>query len=175
MSHDVHVCDFSEVHVGPANALTNHFITHTTIHFGAHEATDDAFRAVWQKGSARFPWLAAEVDGDFAGYCKAGTWRERDAYARTVECGIYVSETHRNRGVAKNLYSELFARLRAAGMRTVVAGVTLPNVASVRLHEAMGFRPVGVFHAVGYKFGAWHDVGFWELDLEQPSEAPSAR
>ncbi len=159
------VRDFEARDVAPANALTNHFIERTAIHFGAAQAADGEFRAVWEKGRARFPWLAAEAGGRFAGYCKAGTWRERDAYARTVETGIYVAEEARGRGVGRALYAALFERLRAQGFRVVVAGITLPNEASVRLHEAVGFRAVGVFHAVGYKFGAWHDVGFWELDL----------
>lgn len=162
------VRDFAAPDVAAANALTNHFIEHTSIHFGSAPARDEDFRALWEKGRERFPWLAAEVNGRFAGYCKAGMWRERDAYARTVEAGIYVTEDARGKGVGKALYEALFTRLRAAGFRAVVAGVTLPNEASVRLHESCGFRKVGVFHAVGYKFGAWHDVGFWELDLNAP-------
>jgi len=159
------VRDFEARDVAPANALTNHFIAHTSTHFGSVAATDEAFAAAWEKGRARYPWLAAEVDGRFAGYAKAGVWRERDAYARTAETGLYVADGLRGRGVGRALYAVLLQRLRAMGFHTVVAGVTLPNEASVRLHEAVGFRPVGVFHAVGHKFGAWHDVGFWELDL----------
>lgn len=165
MSPAATVRDFTGADVAPANALTNHYIERTAIHFGSAPAADADFRAAWEKGRARFPWLAAEVDGAFAGYCKAGTWRERDAYARTVEAGIYVTPEAQGRGVGRALYGALFERLRASGFRVVVAGITLPNDPSVRLHEAVGFRAVGVFHAVGHKFGAWHDVGFWELDL----------
>ncbi len=159
------VRDFEARDVPPANALTNHFIVHTTTHFGAAPAADEDFEALWEKGRGRFPWLAAEVDGRFAGYAKAGVWRERDAYARTAEVGLYVADGLRGRGVGKGLYAELLGRLRAGGFHTVVAGVTLPNEASVRLHEAMGFTPVGVFREVGWKFGAWRDVGFWQLHL----------
>ncbi|MFO0606182.1 MAG: N-acetyltransferase family protein [Polyangiales bacterium] len=159
------VRDFEARDVAPANALTNHFIVHTTTHFGAAPAADGDFAALWEKGHARFPWLAAEADGRFAGYAKAGVWREREAYAKTAEAGIYVADGLRGRGVGRALYGELLARLRAAGFHAVVAGVTLPNEASVRLHEAMGFRAVGVFRDVGRKFGAWHDVGFWQLTL----------
>ena len=63
------------------------------------------------------------------------------------------------------MYSELFARLRKAGVRIVVAGITLPNDASIRLHESIGLQKVGVFHAVGHKFDVWHDVGFWQIDF----------
>lgn len=162
------VREFSEGDVASANALTNYYIVHTAIHFGSSPAADEEFAATWRAGASRFPWLAADDEGRFVGYCKAGTWRERDAYRRTVETGIYVDPSAQRRGVGRALYCELFRRLRKAGFHTVVAGITLPNEPSVRLHEALGFRRVGVFQAVGYKFGAWHDVGFWQLDLESP-------
>jgi phosphinothricin acetyltransferase len=69
------------------------------------------------------------------------------------------------RGVGRALYEALFERLRAGGFHVVVAGITLPNEASVRLHEAVGFRAVGVFPEVGHKFGRWHSVGFWQRTL----------
>lgn len=156
---------FEDRDVAPANALTNHFIRETAIHFGLKEATDAEFRAVWQSGSARFPWLAAEVDGRFAGYAKAGVWREREAYAGTVETGVYVDPSFHRRGVGRALYTELFVRLRAAGFHTVIAGIALPNDASVRMHEACGFTHVGTCREVGRKFGKWWDVGFWQAHL----------
>jgi phosphinothricin acetyltransferase len=156
---------FEAQDVAPANALTNHFIAHTPIHFGLEVSTDEAFEALWRAGRERFPWLAAEVDGVFAGYCKAGLWRERAAYAHTVETGIYVAQSQRGRGVGVALYGALFEALSARGIHTVVAGITLPNEASVRLHERVGFSPVGVFREVGRKFDRWHDVGFWQRDL----------
>jgi phosphinothricin acetyltransferase len=162
---DLRVRDFSAADVPAANTLTNHFIAHTAIHFGAAPASDAEFAAVWEEGRARFPWLVAEYDGRFAGYCKAGVWRARDAYARTVETGIYVGLDQQRRGVGRALYESLFDRLRAMGVHTVVAGIALPNEASVRLHEAVGFRAVGVFSEVGRKFDRWHDVGFWQRPL----------
>ncbi len=159
------VRDFEERDVAPSCTLTNHFIEHTAVHFETAPATVEAFAAVWSGRDARHPWLAAEVDGRFAGYCKAGRWRERDAYRNTVETGVYIADEARRRGVASALYEALFERLRRGGFRVVVAGITLPNDASVRLHERLGFVRVGVFHSVGFKFDAWHDVGFWELDL----------
>lgn len=159
------VRDFAAGDVAPANELTNHYIRETPIHFGATPASDDEFAAHWERGRARFPWLAATLDGRFAGYCKAGVWRERDAYARTVETGIYVARDAQGRGVGRALYEALFARLRGAGFHAAVAGITLPNDPSVRLHEAVGFTRVGVFREVGRKFDAWHDVGFWQAML----------
>jgi phosphinothricin acetyltransferase len=163
------VRDFQDRDVAPACALTNYYIEHTAVHFGMHPYTHDEFRALWIEGKAKYPWLAAEIDGRFAGYAKASRWREREAYQFTAETGLYVVQEFHGRGVGKALYRELLARLPVAGYHTAVAGVTLPNEASVRLHESMGFTKVGVFREVGRKRDAWHDTGWWQLHL-----APSA-
>jgi len=160
--------DFNEADVAPANALTNYYIINTVVHFATVPATDAQFEQVWREGRGKFPWLAAESDGRFAGYAKGATWRARDAYARTVETGIYITREVQGRGVGKLLYEALLARLRDAGFRIAIGGLTLPNPASARLHETLGFRHAGTFHAVGFKFDQWHDVGFWELDLSLP-------
>ena len=159
------VRDFEAGDVAPACSLTNHFIKHTAVHFGYEPAHAPEFEAMWREGAAKFPWLAAEVGGTFAGYAKAGTWRARDAYGKTAEVTVYVDPTFHGRGVGKALYTELLARLRAAGFHTAIGGVTMPNEVSVKLHEAMGFRHVGTFREVGRKFEQWHDVGFWQLML----------
>lgn len=157
--------EFNENDVAPANALTNDYIINTVVHFAAVPATDAEFGAVWREGRVKFPWLAIDVEGRFGGYAKGSTWRTRDAYARTVETGIYISRHAQGCGVGKALYQALLDRLRAAGFRVAIGGVTLPNAASVRLHETLGFTHAGTFHSVGFKFHQWHDVGFWELDL----------
>ena len=114
---------------------------------------------------ARFPWLAFEDDGVAMGYAYAGTHRARPAYQWSAEVSAYVHEDARRRGVARALYTSLFAMLRQLGYCNAYAGITLPNAASVGLHESLGFRAVGVFHDVGYKLGRWHDVGWWERPL----------
>jgi len=121
---------------------------------------------------ARFPWLAFEEDGVAMGYAYAGTHRARPAYQWSTEVSAYVHETVRRRGVARALYSSLFAMLRALGYCNAYAGITLPNAASVGLHESLDFRPVGVFHDVGYKLGRWHDVGWWERPLGERASHP---
>lgn len=151
--------------IGPACTLTNHFINRTAVHFGTSPQTESEFAAMWQSGRDKFPWLAAECDGRFAGYAKAGTWRARDAYARTAEVTVYVDPPFHRRGVGRALYAELLDRLRAAGFHAAVGGVTLPNEGSVRLHESMGFTYVGTFKEVGRKFDQWHDTGWWQLIL----------
>ncbi len=114
---------------------------------------------------ARFPWLAFEENGVALGYAYAGTHRARPAYQWSAEVSAYVHENARRRGVARALYTSLFAIIRHLGYCNAYAGITLPNAASVGLHESLGFRPVGVFHDVGYKLGRWHDVGWWERPL----------
>jgi L-amino acid N-acyltransferase YncA len=112
-----------------------------------------------------YPWLVCERRGRVLGYAYAGAHGSRAAYRWSVDVSVYVhGEAHR-KGVGRALYTSLFAALRAQGFYNAYAGVTLPNPGSVGLHEAMGFRPVGVYTEVGYKMGAWHDVGWWHLAL----------
>ena len=117
------------------------------------------------------PWIVCE-QGGIIGYAYAGVFRSRPAYQWTVEVSVYVHADHRGKGVARALYISLFECLRVQGYRTALAGIALPNSASVALHEGLGFRSVGVFHHVGYKLGAWHDVGWWELLLQRLPDPP---
>ena len=119
------------------------------------------------------PWLVADSDDRVVGYAYAHRFHPRAAYDWTVETSIYVDPGRWKRGTGRQLYTALLAILRAQGYRRAVALVALPNPASVRLHEATGFVPVGVYHRVGWKFGAWHDVGVWELDLAAAGSEPT--
>jgi phosphinothricin acetyltransferase len=118
------------------------------------------------------PWLVCEIDGGICGYAYASRHRARAAYAWSVDVSVYVTPGHQRRGVARGLYTSLFAILAAQGFFQAYAGVTLPNPASVALHERMGFEPVGVYRRVGFKCGAWHDVGWWQLALRPPEPSP---
>ncbi len=115
--------------------------------------------------ATKFPWLAYSSDGDVLGYAYATTWRARVAYQWAVETTVYVRDDLHRRGVGRALYGSLIACLRLQGYRLAIGGITLPNAASVGLHETCGFRLVGVHGACGHKQGRWHDVGFWELEL----------
>ena len=119
------------------------------------------------------PWLVHEEGGEVLGYCYATTFRERAAYQWGVEVSIYMRQDVRGRGLGRALYARLFDVLRAQQYCQVVAGATLPNASSERLHESMGFQTLGRYPAAGYKFGQWHDVGFWYLPLRpRPAVAP---
>lgn len=113
----------------------------------------------------RDPWLVAEVDGQVAGYAYASDFRSRPAYAATRETTVYVADWARGCGVGASLVDSLLAELEARGVGQVIAGIALPNPASVALHERLGYRYVGTFDAVGYKFDRWHDLGFWQRAL----------
>ncbi|MEA2435338.1 MAG: hypothetical protein QOG54_2795 [Actinomycetota bacterium] len=118
-----------------------------------------------EKTLAAHPWLVG-VDGeDILGYAYAGQFRNRAAYAPSAEVSTYVSASARGRGIGRALLTALLEELIARGFANAFAGVTLPNEASVRLFESAGFRHVGIFRNVGYKFDDWHDVGWWQLDL----------
>ena len=119
------------------------------------------------------PWLVLERSGEIAGYAYAVRHRDRAAYQWAVDVSVYVGEAHRGAGVGRALYARLFELLRAQGFYVAHAGISLPNPASVRLHEAFGFQPVGVYPAVGFKNGAWHDVGWWRLPLREPDPDPA--
>ena len=124
------------------------------------------------EGSAVLPWLVVEVDGRVAGYAYAAKHRARPAYRWSVETSIYVAPAQHRTGIARALYGALFGQLAALGYVNLYAGITLPNPASVGFHEALGFEPIGVYRGIGYKHGAWHDVGWWQRALGPRPDVP---
>ena len=110
-------------------------------------------------------WLVLEQDGRVAGYAYGGPYRSRPAYRWTCETSVYVHRDRRRAGAGRALYDALLLRLAERGYRTAVAGMTLPNDASVALHRALGFEAVGTYRRVGRKLGAWHDVGWMQRSL----------
>jgi L-amino acid N-acyltransferase YncA len=121
----------------------------------------------------RLPWLVAERDGAVAGYAYAAPHNARAAYRWSVSCSVYLTAAERGAGTGRALYERLLAELVALGYVTAFAGIALPNDASVGLHTALGFTPVGVYRAAGFKAGRWHDVGWWQLPLREPPADPA--
>ena len=111
---------------------------------------------------AKCPWLVCESAGELIGYAYASLHRDRAAYRWSVDVTAYVSEQAHRRGVGTALYTSLFEILALQGYRNAYAGITLPNAASEGMHRRAGFTQVGVYHHVGYKFGTWHDVAWFE-------------
>jgi L-amino acid N-acyltransferase YncA len=120
------------------------------------------------------PWLVAECGGEVVGYAYACQFNERPAYRWSASVSVYIADRERGRGRGRALYEELLARLRRQGFRMACAGITLPNPASVGLHETLGFRPVGVNREIGWKDGSWLDVGWWQLELAPAPAGPPA-
>ena len=144
----------------------------TSFEFTAPTAEDMASRITTT--TRQWPWLVLEYDGIVAGYAYASRHHDRAAYQWAVDTAIYVGEGARGRGVGRALYGALFELLRSQGYFKACAGITLPNPASVGLHEACGFKLVGVYRGIGYKFGAWHDVAWYELVLQPERDNPPA-
>jgi phosphinothricin acetyltransferase len=122
--------------------------------------------------SERYPWLVAERDGAIAGYAYGTVHRTRRAYRWVVEVTVYVDARRHRTGVGRGLYQALLPLLARQRLQVAVAGITLPNDASVALHESLGFQPVGIYRDFGYKFGAWHDVGWWQARLAPVTAEP---
>jgi L-amino acid N-acyltransferase YncA len=118
------------------------------------------------------PWLVAERDGAVAGYAYASRHHARAAYRWAADVAVYVGAQHQRAGVGRELYAALLPLLVRQRLQIACAGVSLPNAASVGFHESFGFEPVGVYRQVGYKLGAWYDVGWWQLRLAGPTGEP---
>jgi L-amino acid N-acyltransferase YncA len=111
------------------------------------------------------PWLVGEDETHVVGYAYATRHRERACYRWAADVAVYVAPERQRGGIGRALYQALFGLLTQQGFRMACAGITLPNDPSVGLHEALGFKPVGVYRNIGWKHGAWHDVGWWQLEL----------
>lgn len=120
----------------------------------------------------RTPWLVAEEDGRVVGFAYASTHHERAGYRWSVNVSVYVHRGAQGRGVGRRLYGVLLPILARQGFVNVYAGITVPNEASLRLHQAIGMELIGVYRRVGYKAGAWLDVAWYSLRLQEPADPP---
>lgn len=128
------------------------------------------------RSSASHAWLVAERHSTIVGYAYAGPFAVRAAYRLTAEVSVYVDRAASRSGIGSALYAELIERLLQRGAHTAIGIIALPNEASVALHERHGFRHVGTFREVGTKFGRWHDVGWWQLMLnDEPAPGDTTR
>lgn len=118
------------------------------------------------------PWLVCEKNDEILGYVYASKHRERAAYQWSVDVAVYIHENYYRQGVGQALYTSLISILKLQGFYAAHAGATLPNPGSIGLHESLGFRKIGVYPKVGYKLGTWHDVGWWQLPLQERMGEP---
>jgi phosphinothricin acetyltransferase len=143
--------------------IYNHHVTDTVVTF--EETPVPADEMARRIRESVHPWLVVEDGGSVAGYASASTWKARASYRHTVESSVYVDPRFQRRGHGRRLYEALLIELRARGVHCVLAGIALPNPASVALHERLSFVPAGVLREVGRKFDRWVDVGYWVLLL----------
>lgn len=120
----------------------------------------------------KYPWLVCEIDGNIVGYAYASPFHERAAYDWSVDFSIYINPKYHGKRIGKALYFALVEVLKLQGYCNAYALVTLPNVKSEGIHESFGFKSVGVCKKVGYKFGEWRDVKWFELELQKHSKVP---
>ena len=150
------------------------FVERTTVSFEAVPPTVDEFAARIAKNLKGWQYLVAERDGRVAGYAYGSMHRERAAYRFSAEVSAYLDPAYHRQGIGRALYLRLFDDLAAKGYCNAFAGITLPNDASVGLHKAVGFEPIGVFRNIGWKYGRWHDVAWLQRKLRDaplPEEA----
>lgn len=146
-------------------AIYRPYVESTVISFEVEPPTAEQMRERMVRVLQTHQWLVAVDDDEVRGYAYASPHRERAAYGWSVDTAIYLHQRAHRRGIGRALYVALFARLEEQGFVNAFAGITLPNAASVGLHEALGFEPVGVYRHVGFKMGQWHDVGWWHRQL----------
>lgn len=145
--------------------IYNHHVRETVVTFEEQPVADAEMARRIVETTASYPWLVTEVDETLAGYAFASSWKRRSAYRYTVESTIYLAPEFHGRGLGARLYRALIADMRVRGFHCAIGGVALPNPASIALHEKLGYKYIGLFREVGWKFGKWVDVGYWELLL----------
>ena len=157
--------------LGEVVGIYNHYVAHTAVTFETSPVRPDE-RSAWLddhlRGGPHRLVVAEGPSGRLMGWATTSPFRPRPAYATTVEASVYCTPTSVGRGVGSSLYRALFTSIEAEDVERIVAGVTLPNPASLALHRKFGFRPVGIFTRVGRKLGRYWDVAWFERPLRLP-------
>ena len=146
--------------------IYNHYVSHTTASFEVDEVSENDMAHRVSVVVRHFPWLVIDLEGQVSGFAYANFWKARSSYSHTFESTIYLDQTCCGKGMGMALYKELLAKLKnEKDVHRVVACISLPNDASVKFHESMGYKKVAHFDQVGRKFDRWVDVGYWQLDV----------
>jgi phosphinothricin acetyltransferase len=155
----------TEADLPAIRAIYNHYVHTSTATFQLDPDTE-ADRQAWFRGHGeRHPVTVAELAGEVVGWASLSEWKERAAYARTVEASVYVRVGHERHGIGRRLLADLLDRARELGHRVVIGGACTEHPASIALQQALGFVPVGTFRSTGYKFGRWLDVTYLQVVL----------
>ena len=159
------VRDATAADADACRAIYAPYVRDTVISFESEVPTEAEMAARIAAAAATHAWLVLEDDGEVVGYAYGGSFASRAAYQWACEVSVYMELGRRRTGGGRALYEALLARLAERGFHMAVAGMTLPNDASVALHRAMGFEPVGTWRRIGFKHGAWHDVAWTQRQL----------
>lgn len=143
--------------------IYNYYVVHSIVTLDLLPFSVQDFEEKISAISSQFPFIVYEENNEVLGYAYANTFRTKPAYNKTVELTIYLKQNILGKQIGKKMYSELIQQLKTENYHVLIGGLTLPNDASVKLHEGFGFEKVAHFKEVGYKFEKWHDVGFWQL------------
>jgi L-amino acid N-acyltransferase YncA len=171
-AHRPVVRDATEADAVACAAIYAPYVTDTAITFEYEPPTAEAMAARIAAAQRAHAWLVLEDDDRVVGYAYAGPHKERAAYRWSCEVTVYLEPGRRRSGGGRALYEALLARLAGRGFRTAVAGMTLPNDASIGLHRALGFEPVGTYRRIGWKHGSWHDVAWAQRSLAPEGASP---
>jgi phosphinothricin acetyltransferase len=145
--------------------ISNWATCHTAANFKTEPDSLERWEDLWRGKAETFPWLVAETDDTVIGFAMTSPFHGRCGCTFAVEVSVYVHPDHLGKRVGSALYGHLIPTLETQGFRTVIAVIAIPNPASERLHEAYGFRRVGLIARAGWKFGRWHDLAYWQLML----------
>jgi L-amino acid N-acyltransferase YncA len=145
--------------------IYNHYVRETVITFEDVPVVESDMAQRISEVTERLPWLVWEQSGSIVGYAYATPWKARSGYRFSVESTVYLAQAFAGRGIGTQLYQALIDDLRSREVHCAVGGIALPNPASIALHEKLGFSKIGEFKEIGWKFGKWVDVGYWELVL----------
>lgn len=146
--------------------IYNPFITDTVVTFETAPLSAEEMGTRIESIASTHPYIVCEIDGELAGYAYVHTWRERSAFFKTAETSIYISPMFRHKGIGKALMSELIKECRGRELKTLIAMIDGENETSFRFHESLGFKRVGHYHNVGYKFGRYLDLVSYQLELK---------
>ena len=147
-------------------AIYNHYVVNSTVTFEVEAITGtEIAKRIQANLDADLPWLIAEAEGNVIGYCYATPWKARKAYQHSVEISVYLDADSHTKGIGTQLYATLFTQLKTQNVHAVMAGIALPNEASIALHEKHNMQKVAHFKQVGKKFGLWIDVAYWQVIL----------
>ncbi len=157
----------------PCAAIYAPYVQDTAISFEEVVPDDAELARRIERITHTHPWLVAQDGEELVGFAYATEHRSRAAYRWAADVTVYVAAGRHRQGIGRALYETLFALLGKQGFHVACAGITLPNEASVAIHEALGFEAIGVYRRIGYKLGAWRDVGWWQRELLREGPAPS--